>query len=118
MNALLIRPGEKIEETDVAFTQEFFKEFFGDVETGACCFGFFNFYVYFTMYPTTEPPNFTLFDMVFYGNVLITGVKPDGTPRSLAYEDSAFVKRYIKAAQKEQAKAPKKRINGCTICDN
>ena len=99
MNALLIRPGEKIEETDVAFTTEFFKEFFGDVETGAYCFGFFNFCVYFIANPTTEPKNFTLFDIDFYGNVLITGVKPDGEPTSLAYEDSAFVKRFVKAEQ-------------------
>ena len=112
MNALLIRPGEKIEETDVEFTKEFLNEFFGEVETGAYVLGYLNLCVYFITNPTSKPANFTLFDIPFFGNVLITGIKPNGEPCSLAYEDGAFIRRYINAC-KQQVKAPKKR--GCKI---
>ncbi|MBR6736844.1 MAG: hypothetical protein IKL82_00555 [Clostridia bacterium] len=104
MNALLIRPGEKIEETNIDFTPDFFKDYFGEVVTGSIHIGYLKMQIHFIAEPSVEPPNFTLFGMHFYGNVLITGGKPNGEPTSLAYEDSTFIKRFINSYSNPRAR--------------
>lgn len=115
MNALLIRPGEKIEEKEIDFTPEFFKDYFGEVVTGTIFVSYLNLQIHFLLEPTIEKPNFTLWDMTFHGNVLIVGGKPDGTPCSVNYEDASFIKRYIKSYSKPQPRTRIKEIK--TICD-
>ena len=114
MYAIIKRPGEKPVEEAIEFTPEFFKEYFGDVVTGTYCIGFLGVNVYFVLDPKTEPANFTLWDISFYGNVLITGGKPNGEPCSIDPKDARFIKTYIKSYE-----APKKRtrFKEVTICD-
>lgn len=116
MNALLIRPGEKIEEKEIDFTPEFFKDYFGEVVTGTIFVTYLNLQIHFLLEPTIEKPNFTLWDMTFYGNVLIVGGKPNGEPKSLDFDDSAFLKRFIKSYQKPFVKK-RSRVKELTICD-
>ena len=94
MYAIIKRKGEEPVEKNIDFTPEFFKEYFGDVKTGAYCLPWFNINIYFPI-ETDEPINVKIFDISFYGDILITGGKENGEPCSIEPFDARFIRKYL-----------------------